>query len=388
MTFEHDDSCESGVCIKVVGVGGGGNNAVNRMISSSVRGVEFISINTDRQALKNSLAPNQVVIGEKITKGFGAGANPSIGARAAEESIDEIKNALSGADMVFVTAGMGGGTGTGAAPVVAKVAHEMDILTVGIVTKPFAFEGKRRMDQAVEGITEFSQYVDALVVIPNERLKLVSDSRITLFNAFSEADDVLRRGVQSISELINVTGFINLDFADVTSVMAHSGLSHMGIGSANGKDKAEVAARMAISSPLLETSIKGAMGVIISFSVSPDVGLEDIDLASTMVSNECNPDANVIFGVAFDESLEDEMRITIIATGFTAESNKAVSDKSEFAPEKSARTESSGKTGSALKAERTEKAEPVTPEKTPEKEKPKKQSSDELDLDDLFGDIF
>ena len=377
MTFEHDDSCESGVCIKVVGVGGGGNNAVNRMISSNVRGVEFISINTDRQALKNSLAPNQVVIGEKITKGFGAGANPNIGARAAEESLDDIKNALAGADMVFVTAGMGGGTGTGAAPVVAKVAHEMDVLTVGIVTKPFGFEGKRRMDQAIEGIEEFSQYVDSLVVIPNERLKLVSDSRITLFNAFSEADDVLRRGVQSISELINVTGFINLDFADVTAIMAHSGLAHMGIGSATGKDKAEVAARMAISSPLLETSIKGATGVIISFSVSPDVGLEDIDLASTMVSNECNPDANVIFGVAFDESLEDEMRITIIATGFTAESNKGSAPKVEAPKVENVKVEAT------KKAESAPKAEPA-----PAKETPKKPASDELDLDDLFGDIF
>ena len=319
MGFMHDDSRESGVCIKVVGVGGGGNNAVNRMISSNVRGVDFIAINTDRQALKNSLALEQVVIGDKITKGFGAGANPSIGARAAEESLDEIKAALSGADMVFVTAGMGGGTGTGAAPVVAKVAHEMDILTVGIVTKPFAFEGKRRMDQAVEGIEEFSQYVDSLVVIPNERLKLVTDSRITLFNAFSEADDVLRKGVQSISELINLEQFINLDFADVTSVMAHSGLAHMGIGSATGKDKAQEAASMAIASPLLETSIKGAKGVIISIFASADVGLEDVDLASTMISECCKPDASVIWGVAFDPELEDEMRITIVAAGFEDE---------------------------------------------------------------------
>ena len=316
MTFEHDDSCMSGVCIKVVGVGGGGNNAVNRMISSNVRGVEFVSINTDRQALKNALAPNQVAIGEKITKGFGAGANPSIGARSAEESLEEIKDALAGADMVFVTAGMGGGTGTGAAPVVAKIAHDMDILTVGIVTKPFAFEGKRRMDQALAGIEEFSQYVDSLVVIPNERLKLVTDSRITLFNAFSEADDVLRKAVQSISELINVSGFINLDFADVTSVMAQSGLAHMGIGAATGKDKAEQAAKMAITSPLLETSINGATGVVISISISPEVGLEDVELASSMISNECNPDANIIWGVNFDPNLEDEMRVTIIATGF------------------------------------------------------------------------
>ena len=370
MGFEHDDIRESGVCIKVVGVGGGGNNAVNRMISSNVRGVDFIGINTDRQALKNSLALEQVVIGDKITKGFGAGANPSIGARAAEESLDEIKAALAGADMVFVTAGMGGGTGTGAAPVVAKVAHEMDILTVGIVTKPFAFEGKRRMDQAVEGIAEFSQYVDSLVVIPNERLKYVTDSRITLFNAFSEADDVLRKGVQSISELINLEQFINLDFADVTSVMAHSGLAHMGIGSATGKDKAQEAASMAIASPLLETSIKGATGVILSFWVSPDVGLEDIDIAANMVTNECNPDVNLIFGVGFDENLEDEMRITIIATGFSEESNRAAEAKSLGE--------------AATDADAANKAENANAESTAAKEAPKKAASGALDLDDLF----
>ena len=317
MTFERDDACESNVCIKVIGVGGGGNNAVNRMVASGVKGVEFVAINTDRQARRNSLASTQLVIGEKITKGFGAGANPSIGARAAEESIDDIKAILQGAEMVFITAGMGGGTGTGAAPVVARIAHEMDILTVGIVTKPFAFEGSRRMAHANEGIADFAQYVDSLIVIPNERLKLVSDTRITLLNAFSEADDVLRKGVQSVSELINVAGFINLDFADVTSVMTQSGLAHMGVGSATGKDKAETAAKMAISSPLLETSIEGATGVIISISASPDIGLEDVDLACQMIADECSPEASVIFGVAFDQDLEDEMRVTIIATGFT-----------------------------------------------------------------------
>ena len=333
MTFEHDDACESKVCIKVIGVGGGGNNAVNRMIASGVQGVEFVTINTDRQALNHSLAPTQLVIGEKITKGFGAGANPSIGARAAEESIDDIKAILAGAEMVFITAGMGGGTGTGAAPVVARIAHEMDILTIGIVTKPFAFEGKRRMDQANEGIAEFSQYVDSLIVIPNERLKLVSDTRITLLNAFSEADDVLRKGVQSVSELINVPGFINLDFADVTSVMAQSGLAHMGVGSATGKDKAEVAARMAISSPLLETTIEGATGIIISISASPDIGLEDVDLACSMITDECSSDASVIFGVGFDQELEDEMRITIIATGFTKKADGSTKTKAAKAEE-------------------------------------------------------
>ena len=353
MTFEHDEACESNVCIKVIGVGGGGNNAVNRMIASGVKGVEFVTINTDRQALNHSLAPTQLVIGEKITKGFGAGANPSIGARAAEESIDDIKAILSGAEMVFITAGMGGGTGTGAAPVVARIAHEMDILTVGIVTKPFAFEGRRRMAQAEEGIAEFAQYVDSLIVIPNERLKLVSDTRITLLNAFSEADDVLRKGVQSVSELINVSGFINLDFADVTSVMTQSGLAHMGVGSATGKDKADTAAKMAISSPLLETSIQGATGIIISISASPDIGLEDVDLACDMITKECSADASVIFGVAFDQNLEDEMRITIIATGFTK--NKDGSDV------------------------RTTKAEA---------EKAEEAKSASVDLDDWLGGMF
>ena len=358
MTFERDDACESNVCIKVIGVGGGGNNAVNRMIASGVKGVEFVAVNTDRQALRNSLAPTQIVIGEKITKGFGAGANPSIGARAAEESLEDIKSILSGAEMVFITAGMGGGTGTGAAPVVARIAHEMDILTVGIVTKPFAFEGKRRMAQAEEGIAEFAQFVDSLIVIPNERLKLVSDTRITLLNAFSEADDVLRKGVQSVSELINVSGFINLDFADVTSVMTQSGLAHMGVGSATGKDKADTAARMAISSPLLETSISGATGVIISISASPDIGLEDVDLACQMITEECSPEASVIFGVAFNPELEDEMRITIIATGFTK--NK------EDAPAKATVTKAAAQTA------KTEEA----------------KTEGNVDLDDWLGGIL
>ncbi len=323
MTFEHDDSLECGVNIKVIGVGGGGNNAVNRMISANIQGVSFISVNTDRQALRKSEAPYQLVIGEKITKGFGAGANPTIGARAAEESIEEIRALLEGTDMVFITAGMGGGTGTGAAPVLARVAREMDILTIGIVTKPFVFEGSKRMTQAEAGIAELAQFVDSLVVIPNERLKQVSNAKISLSNAFGIADDVLRHGVQSISDLINVPGFINLDFADVTSVMANAGYAHMGVGSATGKDKAEQAAMEAISSPLLETSIKGAKGILISMAVSPDVGLEDVDYASTLIAKEANPDANIIWGVSFDPTLEDEMHITIIATGFAKKDEDA-----------------------------------------------------------------
>ncbi len=313
---------DSGVNIKVVGVGGGGNNAVNRMITENINGVEFIAINTDKQALHSCSAANQIIIGEKITKGHGAGANAEIGQRAAEENTEDIKKALQGADMVFIATGMGGGTGTGAAPVVARIAREMDILTVAIVTKPFMFEGRRRMLQAEQGIKDLSQYVDSLVVIPNERLKQVSDTRITLYNAFEIADDVLRRGVQSISELINGDGFINLDFADVTAVMQNAGYAHMGVGAATGKDKAELAAKAAISSPLLETSIKGATGILINITISPDVGLEDADLASSMITEEADPDANVIWGVVFDPDLDDEMKITIIATGFERREEK------------------------------------------------------------------
>ena len=316
MSFELDDNFESGVNIKVVGVGGGGGNAVNRMITSHIRGVEFICVNTDKQALLHSSAPNKIPIGEKITKGHGAGANPEIGGQAAEENLEEIKNAIQGADMVFITTGMGGGTGTGAAPVVARAAKEMGILTVGIVTKPFAFEGKRRMTQAESGIENLRQYVDSLVVIPNERLAQVSEARITLMNAFEIADDVLRQGVQSISELINVPGLVNLDFADVSSIMKDAGLAHMGVGEATGKDKAELAAKAAISSPLLETSISGATGILVSITGSPDIGLDDVIQASSMVSAEAHPDANIIWGANFDPELEDKMKVTIIATGF------------------------------------------------------------------------
>ena len=322
MPFELDENFESGVNIKVTGVGGGGNNAVNRMITSNVRGVDFIAINTDKQVLVHSNATHKIPIGEKITKGHGAGSNPEIGGRAAEESLEEIKNAISGADMVFITAGMGRGTGTGAAPVVARVAREMGMLTVGIVTKPFAFEGKRRMDQAELGISALSEFVDSLVIIPNERLKQVSESRITLLNAFEISDDVLRHGVQSISELINVPGFVNLDFADVTAVMKDAGYAHMGVGEGTGKDKAEIAAKAAISSPLLETSISGANGILINITASPDIGLEDIDLASTMITNEASDNATVIWGASFDPELEDKMKITIIATGFANDKEK------------------------------------------------------------------
>ena len=372
MTFEHDDTYESGVSIKVIGVGGGGNNAVNRMITSSIVGVEFVAINTDRQALNHSDAATQLVIGEKLTRGFGAGANPQIGARAAEESIEEIKAILQGTDMVFITAGMGGGTGTGAAPVVARLAHEMDILTIGIVTKPFAFEGKRRMDQALAGIAELSQYVDSLVVIPNEKLKQVTDTRITLENAFEIADSVLSRGTRSISDLINVPALINLDFADVSSVMKNAGHAHMGVGSANGKDKAEQAAKAAISSPLLESSIAGSHGVLISVTVSPDVGLEDVDVACSMISAEASPDANVIFGVHIDRELEDEMHITIIATGFA---NSKPEEPKKVEEEKPSKPQQNG-APNGMKPRRPRPEGAPAPVK---RERPRASADEELD---------
>ena len=316
MSFILDDDFEQVACIKVVGVGGGGGNAVNRMVSDGLQGVEFIAMNTDQQALSKNHAATKVQLGSKLTKGRGAGADPEIGQRAAEESKDEIANALKGSQMVFITAGMGGGTGTGAAPVVAEVAHDLGILTVGIVTKPFSFEGKRKMGLAEQGIANLLMHVDSLIVIPNERLKMISQEKITLMNAFQAADNVLRQGVESISALINVPAFINLDFADVRSIMKDAGYAHMGVGSAKGAGKAENAAKAAISSPLLETSIAGAHGVIINITSSPDIGLEDVETAAGLITQSAHPDANIIWGTAFDENLSDEMRVTVVATGF------------------------------------------------------------------------
>lgn len=321
MNFEISNDFEDVTQIKVIGVGGGGGNAINRMVSSGVQGVEFIAVNTDKQVLTFSKATHKIQIGEKVTGGRGAGARPEMGLKAAEESRDAIVDALNGANMVFITAGMGGGTGTGAAPAIAEIAKSNGILTVGIVTKPFAFEGKRRMQQAEAGIAELAQHVDSLIVIPNERLKLVSDQKITFANAFDVADDVLRQGVKSISELIKVPGLINLDFADVTAVMKDAGHAHMGVGRATGKEKAEAAANAAVSSPLLETTIQGAKGVIISITSSPDITLDDVDVAASIIAEAADQDANIIFGVAFDEKLEDEMVVTVIATGFGTDVN-------------------------------------------------------------------
>lgn len=324
MGFEMSSEYDLVTQIKVVGVGGGGGNAVNRMVESGVQGVEFIAVNTDKQVLIGSKATTKIQIGEKATGGQGAGSKPDIGKKAAEESMEALNEALAGTDMVFITAGMGGGTGTGAAPVIAQLAKDKGILTVGIVTKPFDFEGRRRMQQAESGIAELAQHVDSLIVIPNERLKLVSDQKITFLNAFSIADDVLRQGVKSIAELIKVPGIINLDFADVTSVMKDAGHAHMGVGRASGKDKAEAAANAAISSPLLETTIQGAKGVIILISASNDITLDDVDVAATIVKDAADIDANIIFGVSTDPSLDDEMLVTVIATGFGTDGKPAV----------------------------------------------------------------
>ncbi len=302
--------------IKVVGVGGGGNNAVNRMITSGLQGVEFIAINCDAQALLLSKAQNRIQIGEKLTKGLGAGANPEIGQKAAEESRELLVDQLRGADMVFVTAGMGGGTGTGAAPIVAECAREAGALTVGVVTKPFSFEGKRRMNQAEAGIVNLKDRVDTLITIPNDRLLQVIDRRTSMLDAFRIADDVLRQGVQGISDLISVPGLINADFADVKTIMSNAGSALMGIGTAKGENGAVAAAEAAIKSPLLEASIEGARGVLFNITGGKDLSLFDVTEASNIITEAVDPDANIIFGAVIDEKLDDEIRVTVIATGF------------------------------------------------------------------------
>ncbi|WP_050697431.1 cell division protein FtsZ [Anaeromassilibacillus senegalensis] len=372
MPFEIDNDFDNIVQIKVIGVGGGGGNAVDRMVTMGVQGVEFISVNTDKQALYRSKATQKIQIGEKVTHGKGAGSKPEMGQKAGEESREAIATAIRGSDMVFITAGMGGGTGTGAAPIVAEVARDMGVLTVGIVTKPFAFEGRRRMEQAENGISALREHVDSLVVIPNERLKLVSEQRITLVNAFSIADDVLRQGVQSISDLIKLPGLVNLDFADVTAIMKDAGYAHMGVGRASGKDKAEQAANMAISSPLLETAINGAKGVIVNITSSPDIGLDEIETASAMIASQAHEDANIIWGAAFDENMDDEMSVTVIATGFATHDG---SDQPAREERRSSSAQSAYSHSSAPARESRESAS-------------RAQSSPSLDDDDTFTDIM
>ena len=369
MAFGLDTGVENVVRIKVIGVGGGGNNVVNRMVRSGTRGVDFVAVNTDKQALNVSSATYKIQIGEKLTHGQGAGSDPEVGRKSAEESRAQISKALEDTDMVFITAGMGGGTGTGGAPIVAEIAREQGILTVGVVTKPFGFEGRRRMQQAEKGIEELQGKVDSLVIIPNERLKHATDQKITFANAFEIADDVLRQAVQSISDLIRDTGFINLDFADVTAIMKNAGMAHMGVGRAAGKGKAEEAARMAISSPLLETSIHGARGVLINVTGSMDIGLEEVEQAASLVQDAVHPDALTIFGATFDESMDDEIRVTVIATGFADGKSAAAAAPAE---EKKA-------------AEAKPGIEPINYEEDKATAEAEKKAEEE---DDPFADIF
>ena len=369
MAFGLDTGVENVVRIKVIGVGGGGNNVVNRMVRSGTRGVDFVAVNTDKQALNVSSATYKIQIGEKLTHGQGAGSDPEVGRKSAEESRAQISKALEDTDMVFITAGMGGGTGTGGAPIVAEIAREQGILTVGVVTKPFGFEGRRRMQQAEKGIEELQGKVDSLVIIPNERLKHATDQKITFANAFEIADDVLRQAVQSISDLIRDTGFINLDFADVTAIMKNAGMAHMGVGRAAGKGKAEEAARMAISSPLLETSIHGARGVLINVTGSMDIGLEEVEQAASLVQDAVHPDALTIFGATFDESMDDEIRVTVIATGFADGKSAAAAAPAE---EKKA-------------AEAKPGIEPINYEEDKAADEAEKKAEEE---DDPFADIF
>ena len=377
MGFEFEQGLDNVVNIKVIGVGGGGGNAVNRMVESGVQGVEFISVNTDMQALNFSQASTKIQIGEKLTKGQGAGANPEIGRKAAEESKEQIAAALAGTDMVFITAGMGGGTGTGAAPVVAQIAREMGILTVGVVTRPFAFEGRKRLEQALAGIDELNKNVDSLVIIPNERLKYVSEQKITFKNAFEIADGVLRQAVANISELITVPGFINLDFADVTSVMKDAGYAHIGTGRAAGKDKAAEAARMAISSPLLETSIDMAHGVIVSIIGSDDIGLDEVETAATMVQQAAHPDAHIIFGAFIDDTMDDELRVVVIATGFDNIPNSAKPDMDGTGTRKLTTDKTAGLFSNASAEAKEEKPAAAKP-----------QSSSDVGADDAAFDVL
>ena len=319
MAFGLETGPESVVNIKVIGVGGGGNNVVNRMVRTGARGVDFVAVNTDKQALNASSATYKIQIGEKLTGGKGAGSNPDVGRKAAEESRNQMAKALENTDMVFITAGMGGGTGTGAAPIIAQVAHDAGILTVAVVTKPFRFEGANRMKQAEAGIANLTDKVDSMIIIPNDRLKFVTDQKITFANAFGIADDVLKQAVSSISELVGYSEnvIINLDFADVSAIMRNAGQAHMGVGSATGRDKAEQAAQAAVSSPLLESSIDGATRVLLSIAGSKDLGIQEISDAADVVANAVDPEANIIFGTVVDESLGDQVRITVIATGFS-----------------------------------------------------------------------
>ena len=355
--FDFDIDVDEFARIKVIGVGGGGNNAVNRMIDSGVRGIDFIAMNTDRQALFSSRAEVKLQIGEKLTRGLGAGANPDIGAKAADENRNEIMEALKGADMIFITAGMGGGTGTGAAPVVAEIARELGILTVGVVTKPFTFEGPKRLRQAEQGVNELKDFVDTLVTIPNDRLLQIADKKTTMVEAFEMADEVLKQGIQGISDLIAVPNLINLDFADVKTIMSDKGIAHMGIGTASGDNRATEAAKQAVKSPLLETSIEGAQSVLLNITGGEDLGIFEVNEAADLIRESVDKDANIIFGAGIDESLSDEIKITVIATGFDIK--KTVNEKKEEVVEEVIAEEKAEEDDSSSRAEEEELDIPI-----------------------------
>lgn len=362
--------------IKVIGVGGGGNNAVDRMIEDKLDGVEFISINTDSQALVKSKSEIKVQIGEKLTKGLGAGGNPDIGAKSAEETHEEISQVLKGADMIFITAGMGGGTGTGAAPKIAEISKEMGILTVGVVTKPFNFEGKKRMTNAERGVAELKKNVDTLVIIPNQRLLSVIDKKTTLTEAFRKADEVLRQGVQGIADLISNPGVINLDFADVRTIMADKGIAHMGIGRASGENKAEVAAKGAIQSPLLETTIEGAKSVLINFSGDMNLGLLETEQAAELIRESLDPEAEIIFGTTINESLEDEVIVTVIATGLEGEARPSLEKERERK-----------KVIDIDEVSQDKKQEQPSTQEEKQEERPKRRYADLSNMDDFDSEI-
>ena len=361
--------------IKVIGVGGGGNNAVDRMIEDDLGGVEFISVNTDAQALAKSKSSMKIQIGEKLTKGLGAGGNPDIGEKSVDETQDDIAQALRGSDMVFITAGMGGGTGTGAAPRIAAISKEMGILTVGVVTKPFNFEGKKRMANAERGIAELKKNVDTLVIIPNQKLLSIIDKKTPMTQAFRKADEILRQGVQGIADLISKPGVINLDFADVRTIMADKGIAHMGIGQASGENKAEVAAKMAIHSPLLETTIEGAKSVLINFCGDENLSLFETDEAAELIREALDPEAEIIFGTSINEDLEDEVIVTVIATGLEDDIPVPV------APSARRLAAAQAAQQSAVREERVERAEAPVAEPVQEEEAPARRYPD---FDDNF----
>ena len=373
--------------IKVIGIGGGGGNAVNTMISqSNIEGVDFMSVNTDAQVLKNSLAPIQIQLGQELTRGLGSGGDPEVGGQAAEESVDAIHEHLAGADMVFLTCGMGGGTGTGATPVISSIAKNLGALTVAVVTKPFNFEGKRRMDVALDGIDELKDKVDTLIVIPNQRLLEIIDKNISFLEAMRQVDDVLAQGVKSISGLVTQSGFINVDFADVKTIMTDAGSSLMGIGSASGDERAVSAAKEATSSPLLETSIQGATGVLFTVTGGKDLSMHEVDQAAQMIQEVIDPSANIIFGATVDDELEDELRITVLATGFDADSQVIPTVRKAEVEDYEMPAQPAAPATSALNDDK-ELPKKADEKKTGKPEKSKPVMPDESDVDDETLDV-